>query len=79
MLRTTPSLRSGSKMQVRRPTQLVLEVPQFGDEVFLPLDFLGEPLGFLTRIARCGLLAPKTFRDGWFPTESSVRRNSPAP
>ena len=52
----------GFEMQVRRPTQLVLEVPQFGEEVFLPFNFLGKPLGFLTRIARCGLLSRRVSR-----------------
>ena len=43
------------EVQVRRPAQLVLEVPQFGDEVFLLLDLLGEPLCLLARIPCGGL------------------------
>ena len=41
----------GFQMQVRRSTQFVLEVPQFGEEVFLPFNFLGESLGFLAGFA----------------------------
>ena len=52
------------EVEIRRPTQLVLEVPQFREEVFLSFKFLVEPLGFLTRIARCGLLFPQSFQAG---------------
>ena len=35
------------EMQIRRPPQLVLEVPQFGEEVFLLFSVLGNSFCFL--------------------------------
>ena len=69
----------GYQMQVRRPTQFVLEVTKFGEEVFLPFHFLGETLGFLTRYRPLLPSGYEEFRGGWFPSESSARRNSPTP
>jgi len=49
------------EVQVRRPPQLVLEVPQFGQELLLPLDLLAEPLGFSPRVASGGFLGAERF------------------
>jgi hypothetical protein len=42
----------GFEMQVRRPPPLVLEVPQFGEEILLPLHVLGESRGITRYSAR---------------------------
>ena len=60
------------QMQVRRTTQLVLEVPQFGEEVFLSFHVLGKPLGFLTRFTRCGHLAAKSFEAAGFQANADA-------
>ena len=54
------------QIQVRHPTQFVLEIPEFGEEVLLMFDFLGEQLGSLPRCADCGLLAFKRFKSTEF-------------
>jgi hypothetical protein len=59
----------GFQMQVRSPTQFVLEVLQFREELFLPFHLLGEPFGFLTRIARYGLLTAKSFETTGFQAD----------
>src|SRR5439155_20939138 len=56
----------GHEMQVRRPSQFVLEVSQFGEEILLLLDFLIKPLRFLAGFSRCGLLAARSFESAGF-------------
>jgi hypothetical protein len=49
----------GLKVQVCYTSQLILEIPQFRKEVFLPFDLFGEPPALFARLARSGHLNAK--------------------
>ena len=69
MLRTTPSLRSGSRWRFAARAELVLEVPEFGEERLLAVDVLVELLGSLGGGAEGGLLGPQLVEAGFLQAD----------